>query len=885
MLYRHGHLMLFDDDEQLEVRHVIALAHHDVSVYNGGDRIPEGELWIKRNAICLSRKTDAGEVTADGTVSKPFFLFSENCSDKEDFYFALLRNQERHPHSNDNPPIPLQYDVKVRASLNPNFGSSFFFFFFWTLSLTFLTLSQHVIELVQRLHSSEEHLQTRWINALMGRLFLALYKTSGVEDFIRAKITKKISRAKTPSFLSGITLRKVDMGEGAPYLTNPRLKDLTVDGECVVEADVKYTGNFRIEVATTARIELGSRFKAREVNLVLAVVLKKLEGHALVRIKAPPSNRIWMSFQTMPKLEMTIEPIVSSRQITYTLILRQIENRIKEVFAETLVYPNWDDSPFSHTDDKKWRGGIWADDDRAPEAPDLESSAAKDGDVDQLRDLEESVETSEVQMDPVERSMSVPAVEASAPSTLFARKAAKSALNLKNSKATGSSSSFDARTSKERPRSMRSGSFSAAFPVVSTDTMNVDAYRNAKATEQSDAASGLAALSARSQNSSPVTTPVASPSRAHNFAEKTGSTSSASSAHSKLSEKSSMNDRTPQPSVNIPTIVAESSTMNTSPVAESPINNTRSLESLIPETTKSSETIKSLGHESRQETSSSSSSSGKSNDADKSGAPEKRLTLQAVTSAAATAKRWGLNALQRHSDSLVANRERADSNNGRPDTSMPMGRGRPLPPPGMPLPPPDRKTKTAPIPVPKRKPVATPPSLPLNKAGKSTEALIETERADRGAPPPLPRRRPEGLDLGHRNGSDDSDGMLVVPAPLVDSEPTTPLENKNKRNNYMQPQVEDEDDEDLPAGGFSSFKSNDGRKAMPEDDDSAKELDIGDVGARPRLPQRRAGRGVRSPLPEDEDFGMSESLPGWMKAQEEESRKRSMWVDDDGGYP
>jgi len=245
--------MLFDDDEQLEVRHVVSLAHHNVSIYSGGDQTPEGELFIKRNALCLSRKTNVGELTPDGKASKPFFFFSENCSDKEDFYFALLRSQERKIEADDNPPTPLQYEVK------------------------------DIITLVQRLHSSEEHLQTRWINAIIGRVFLALYKTPEVENFIRAKITKKISRVKTPSFLSKIVLRNIDMGEAAPVITNPRLKDLTVDGELVVEADVRYTGNFRIEVAATARIELGTRFKAREVELLLAVVLKRIEGHAMIR--------------------------------------------------------------------------------------------------------------------------------------------------------------------------------------------------------------------------------------------------------------------------------------------------------------------------------------------------------------------------------------------------------------------------------------------------------------------------------------------------------------------------------------------------------------------------------------------------------------------------
>lgn len=156
---RHGHLMLFDDEEQLEVRHVVSLAHHNVSIYSGGDKTPEGELFIKRNALCLSRRTDSGDLTADGTPSKPFFLFSENCSDKEDFYFALLRNQDRSlDATGDKPPVPLQFDVK------------------------------DIITLVQRLHSSEEHLQTRWINAIVGRVFLGLYKTPEIENFVRAKM-------------------------------------------------------------------------------------------------------------------------------------------------------------------------------------------------------------------------------------------------------------------------------------------------------------------------------------------------------------------------------------------------------------------------------------------------------------------------------------------------------------------------------------------------------------------------------------------------------------------------------------------------------------------------------------------------------------------------
>jgi hypothetical protein len=47
--------MLYDNEDQLEVRHVISLAHYEMDIYAGGDSIPEGELWIKRH--CMSSNT------------------------------------------------------------------------------------------------------------------------------------------------------------------------------------------------------------------------------------------------------------------------------------------------------------------------------------------------------------------------------------------------------------------------------------------------------------------------------------------------------------------------------------------------------------------------------------------------------------------------------------------------------------------------------------------------------------------------------------------------------------------------------------------------------------------------------------------------------------
>jgi hypothetical protein len=812
--------MLFDDEEQLEVRHVISLAHHNVSIYSGGDETPEGELFIKRNALCLSRKTGVGELTPDGKASKPFYLFSDLCSEKEDFYFAMLRNQERKPDADDNPPIPLQYDVK------------------------------DIITLVQKLHSSEEHLQTRWINAIIGRIFLALYKTSEVENFIKSKITKKISRVKTPSFLSRIVLKHIDLGEAAPVITNPRLKDLTVDGELSVESDVRYSGNFRIEVAATARIDLGTRFKAREVNLLLAVVVKRVEGHAMIRIKPPPSNRIWLTFTTMPKIDMTIEPIVSSRQITYTLILRQIENRIKEVVAESLVMPNSDDIPFFIPQNKHWRGGIWADERVAHHSEDPETVAAQEGDVDEVAHLETEHNDAIAGLPEFEKSMSMPVVDASPPSGIFARRAAKSALNLQNPKATGSSTSVESRASvpEKAPRALRSGSFaSASSPVVSTDGTHADAFKNSTPPEHSHA---MAAIAALSQTNSPSHTPVGSPSGPPSRMEMAGSQSSESSRDSVSSEKDIDHDLTPQPSLNSSDITSNpaSGSFPPSPASIS----TASFKSETP-----SARSFGFGRNPRRENSTSTSSSGKSSTAE----PNKRLILGAVTNAAATAKKWGWNAIQRNQDQRMD----GSSEPAEPSPPLVMGRGRPLPPPGTPLPPPDRRTKTAPIPVPKRKPIP-PPSLPQRPKEPGNESNGLGERYPL-PPPPLPKRRSREETVSDAT----DDGLFVVAAPASDSLPGTPMSENPPEHApvYMQPWVDDVDEEE------DEVQKTPQPAAFPEPP-SPKSPSTPNP---PRLPQRRPPHRGLSTSPEED----GPQLPSWVAAQEEEQRAKSAWVDDDAG--
>ena len=716
--------MLFDDDEQLEVRHVVSLAHHDISIYSGEEPTPEGELFIKRNAICLSRKKDGSELGPDTQLSKPFFLFSENCSAKEDFYFALLRNQEHSLQSENAFPMPLHFEMK------------------------------NIISLVQRLHASEDHMQTRWLNALLGRIFLGVYKTKDVENFIREKLAKKISRVKRPSFLSNIAIRAIDTGESAPYITNPRLRDLTVEGECGVEADVRYTGNFRLEVAATARIDLGTRFKAREVNLVLAVVIRKVEGHLMFKIKPPPSNRIWFSFQQMPKMEMTIEPIVSSRQITYTVILRQIENRIKEVIAETLVLPFWDDVPFFRTEHKKWRGGVF-DDPTVEPSPDLDlAPIGHGGDAEEAEPLEPNHIMQESELPPIEKSHSVPVIEKadSLPATgLFGRRLTNKGKIGSASSASASSTSIE--TKNDVPlRPARSASFvNAAAPVVGTDATNADIFKpSSSPPNESLAATAMATLSAKSQTVAPAPNPAP-------LLFKPYITSKSSNPSSGSSREATDTEKENEESARAPRRNTASSTGSHE---DSGAPNSPSLSAQGSVRSQTGSIARGLfGRKEIPSPTPPAPASPGIND------PQKRTALAAVTNAAVSAKRWGLNAIQRHNEAVAARNGGPATNESPLDLNQPMGRGRPLPPPGMPLPMPDKKTKTAPIPVPKRKPVP-PPQLFAHESGEEAEQRVERRPVP---PPPLPKRRqPAADDRG------DGEDMLVVAAP-ADSEPTTPL--------------------------------------------------------------------------------------------------------------
>jgi len=703
--FRHGHLLLFDNSDQLEVRHVIALEKYNVDVYGGGEVIPEGELWIKRNCIRISNKTTVDLAASANPM--PFFLFSDNCSEKEDFYHALLSNQDR------------KKDISPPESLLFN--------------------TDDMIKLIRQLHTSEENSQTRWLNALLGRLFLAVYKTPEMEELIRMKITKKMNRVPKPAFITTLSLKEIDMGNSAPMLSNPKLKELAIDGSLVVEADIKYTGNFRIVIAAVARIELGNRFKAREVDLVLAALVKKMEGHLLIRIKPPPSNRFWISFETMPKLDLSIEPVVSTRQITYGVILRAIESRVREVIAETVVLPNWDDTPFTDTILQAHRGGIWQTE-KKPAAiswdvkNDSGFPAADEADVDLIAaelDAKFTTDAATIKSEEVAQDSQ--------------QGNASSATQEMATESQPSQSSSLRSTPTKRPKALRSGSFAtAARPVISGGSAVSDAVIHHSQTTQKDAASSMKKFSSKSPEaslgSSPSKPSALEAAAAQNWVPSAPSVAAAPPAHAKeeLATQSMPSIATKEED-SAPMVPPQSQTKAT----EQECTPSSSLSSVPLQSSPTS-----ISHEAPSALQSSSASSSSSV---RTASTDKREVLnQTLNNASSAAKKWGLGVLHNwQGDGKSQGKDRRVSIG---TISEPIGRGQPLPPPGTPLPKPEAPPLFGSV---KRKPVVhVAPSSQASMAaslaasmhsrnassGSIDKAAVSREDTE-GKPPPLPQRR------------------------------------------------------------------------------------------------------------------------------------------------
>ncbi|KAG5360726.1 putative PH domain-containing protein [Yarrowia sp. B02] len=312
-----GNLFLYKSEER-DLQHAIVLNKYKVQLY---PELPDANLLAKRVAVCLTH------IKKDLT----YYIFLENCSLKEDLYFRIVE-------------LTCQNTPKGKP----------------------LIFDHHdMINIIQKLHSSDENLQTAWFNAITARMFMSAYQTDAFRGYFEEKIVKKLARVKRPAFLSEIQVTKINVGTSIPFLTTPKLRELKPDGTLVVAAHLSYNGGYTIEISTKATFNFGQKLiniKPRPVTLVLRLTLSKMEGIVVFQIKPPPSTRIWWGFESMPEMSLKVEPVVSARQITYSMVTNAIESKIREIVKESIVLPFTEDANFFPSQPgNPYRGGLWED--------------------------------------------------------------------------------------------------------------------------------------------------------------------------------------------------------------------------------------------------------------------------------------------------------------------------------------------------------------------------------------------------------------------------------------------------------------------------------------------------------------------------------------------
>jgi hypothetical protein len=179
-----------------------------------------------------------------------------------------------------------------------------------------------------------------------------------MEKQFEERILKKVKSVKLPSFLGDIKVESVDIGQSIPFITQPKLLSMSPEGDMLVEANVDYAGGLRVVIKTDFHWTYSSLMKPISLPLVLSVSLKSIKGKFQLKIKPPPTNRLWFGFYSMPEMDWEITPIVSDKQIKLSMVRNAIQSKIREFMMEVLVLPNMDDISFYPSDG---RGGIFGE--------------------------------------------------------------------------------------------------------------------------------------------------------------------------------------------------------------------------------------------------------------------------------------------------------------------------------------------------------------------------------------------------------------------------------------------------------------------------------------------------------------------------------------------
>ncbi|WVQ96740.1 hypothetical protein IAU59_003847 [Kwoniella sp. CBS 9459] len=334
-------LFIYENESQTNCLAALGVDNYVVSIEKNDGPFAgrDAQMFTKRSSIVLKAKKGEKAVLPALTrgmqaeqgdereiETKPFYIFVKPNIVMEDWYLALVQASGQATTSDSI------FDVRDMKSL------------------------------VGTIDAEPDPIPMRWFNAMLGRIFYALYQTESLEEYIRAKIIKKTSQLVLPGYVGPIKVKEVNVGNTPPYFSKPMLKELRPDGTTSFEAHLSYRSKsrkpdsqIRITIETFITVPLSFSFTA-----VLAVVVKSVEGNVLIHMKKPPSNRIWWGFTTMPEIDVEIKPILASKSFHQIgTLTAYIEKQMREAIRDSIVLPNMDDLSIFDTSHLQVRGGVF----------------------------------------------------------------------------------------------------------------------------------------------------------------------------------------------------------------------------------------------------------------------------------------------------------------------------------------------------------------------------------------------------------------------------------------------------------------------------------------------------------------------------------------------
>ncbi|ORZ18563.1 hypothetical protein BCR42DRAFT_489908 [Absidia repens] len=254
-ILRRGTLFVFDNDQQRNCRLVLTVRDYTVSLYPTHGK-SESELFGRTVSVCLTPRNS----TIDASCT--YQLSCQRPIDKEDWYFALTFASEGmldDKYGNNGLHHNHQDSDETRRD-----GT-----FFDPMAMSALK---------GLLDGTSARVEAQCWNALMGRLFLGVYKTDAWRQMWHTKMKNKLDKInnyhqhplrqltgdhgselcnnnkssgkRSLMRLLPLQLQLISMGDTIPCLTNFKLLDFNADGTCLIQAQLDYTGDFLVVLRT-----------------------------------------------------------------------------------------------------------------------------------------------------------------------------------------------------------------------------------------------------------------------------------------------------------------------------------------------------------------------------------------------------------------------------------------------------------------------------------------------------------------------------------------------------------------------------------------------------------------------------------------------------------